>query len=133
MQQVLSNLVTNAWESLNDIQSAIQLTVSTVLPADISQSHRFPIDWQPQDTLYACLEVTDTGCGISDNDIGKIFDPFFSRKFTGRGMGLSAAMGIIRAHGGGITVASERGQGSTFQVYLPVSSDEVAALSEKQE
>ena len=133
MQQVLSNLVTNAWESLNDIQSAIQLTVSTVLPADISQSHRFPIDWQPQDTLYACLEVTDTGCGISDNDIGKIFDPFFSSKFTGRGMGLSAAMGIIRAHGGGITVASERGQGSTFQVYLPVSSDEVAALSEKQE
>ena len=125
IQQVLTNLVTNAWEAVGDGRGAIHLTVKTVSPADIPASHRFPIDWQPQDNAYACLEVADTGCGIADKDIEKLFDPFFSSKFTGRGLGLSVVLGIVRAHGGAVTVESEPGQGSTFRVFLPVSAEEV--------
>jgi len=66
------------------------------------------------------LEVADTGGGIFPDDFEKIFDPFFSSKFPGRGMGLAVALGIARAHDGAITVESELGRGSTFRVFLPV-------------
>jgi CheY-like chemotaxis protein len=125
MQQVLTNLITNAWESISDNRGAIGLTVKTVSHEDIPTSNRFPIDWQPQSIPYTCLEVSDTGHGISDRDIEKIFDPFFTTKFTGRGLGLPVVVGIVKAHGGGITVESEPEQGSTFRIYLPVSTDKL--------
>jgi len=52
--------------------------------------------------------VADAGCGIADNDIEKLFDPFYSSKFTGRGLGLSVVLGILKAHRGGVTVWSTR-------------------------
>ena len=69
--------------------------------------------------------MVDAGSGIADKDIEKLFDPFFSSKFTGRGLGLSVVLGIVRAHGGAVTVESEPGRGSTFRVFLPVSAEEV--------
>jgi PAS domain S-box-containing protein len=125
MQQILTNLITNAWESISGNQETIALTVKMVSHADIPTSKRFPIDWQPQKIAYACLEVSDTGCGITNKDIEKLFDPFFTTKFTGRGLGLPVVMGIVKAHDGGITVKSEPGQGSVFQVFLPVSTEEL--------
>jgi CheY-like chemotaxis protein len=125
IQQVLTNLVTNAWEACGDGRSAIHLTVKRVSPADIPASHRFPIDWWPHDNAYACLEVADQGSGIANKEIEKLFDPFFSSKCTGRGMGLSVVLGIVRAHRGAVTVESEPGRGSTFRVFLPVSAEEV--------
>jgi CheY-like chemotaxis protein len=71
--------------------------------------------------------VVDRGSGIAEEDIEKIFDPFFSSKFTGRGLGLPVVLGIARAHGGAVTVKSEPGRGSTFRVFLPVSNAEVAS------
>ncbi len=121
IQQVLANLVTNAWESSGEKKGAISLTVMTVPPADISATHHYPINWKSQDLTYACLEVTDTGCGMADEDIEKIFDPFFSTKFHGRGLGLPTVLGIVKAHNGVVTVLSEIGRGSTFRVFLPVS------------
>ena len=126
MHQILTNLVTNASESIADNQGTITISVKTVSSAEISLSHRFPIDWQPKETLYACLEVADTGSGITHADIEKIFDPFFTTKFVGRGLGLAAVMGIVSAHGGGITVESEVGRGSIFRVFLPVSAEAVS-------
>ena len=125
MQQILTNLITNAWESITGSQDTIALTVKMVSHADIPTSKRFPIDWQPQKIAYACLEVSDTGCGITNKDIEKLFDPFFTTKFTGRGLGLPVVMGIVKAHDGGITVKSEPGQGSVFRVFLPVSTEEL--------
>ena len=92
---------------------------------DIPAFHRFPIDWQARESVYACLEVVDTGCGITNKDIEKIFDPFFTTKFTGRGLGLSVVIGIVQAHDGGVTVESELGRGSFFRVFLPVLTEEV--------
>ena len=63
--------------------------------------------------------------GSRHENIEKLFDPFFSSKFTGRGLGLSVVLGIVRAHGGAVTVESEPGRGSIFRVFLPVSAEEV--------
>lgn len=120
---ILSNLFTNAWEALPDQQGTISLTVKTTSQWDIATPHRFPLDWQPEGDLYACLEIKDSGNGIAPEDTEKLFDPFFTRKFTGRGLGLPVALGLIRAHHGVITVESKPGEGSTFRVYLPLSTE----------
>jgi two-component system, cell cycle sensor histidine kinase and response regulator CckA len=131
IQQVLTNQATYAWEALGEGGGAIHLAVKTFPPADIPATHRFPVDWQPQDNLYACLEVTDAGCGISEKDIEKIFDPFFTAKFTGRGLGLPVVLGIIRAHSGAVTVEREAGRGTVFRVFWPVSAEEVPRQPEQ--
>jgi len=123
LQQVLTNLVTNAQDSLPENQGVIGLSIQTVSHEDISTSNRFPLEWVPQDIPYACLEISDTGCGISRKDIVKLFDPFYTTKFTGRGMGLSLTMGILKTHYGCIIVDSRPGCGSSFRVYLPVSAE----------
>ena len=126
LQQVLTNLVTNAWEAGVEGRGVVRVTVKTVLPASIPASHRFPIDWWPHETVsYACMEVVDEGSGIAAKNIETLFDPFFSTKFTGRGMGLSVVLGIVRAHAGAVTVETAPGRGSIFRVFLPVSAEEV--------
>ena len=122
IREVLTNLVTNAWESCA-AQGTVRLTLKTVTAADIPAAHRFPIGWQPHGDAYACLEVVDNGCGIAEKDLEKLFDPFFSTKLGGRGLGLPVVLGIVRAHSGAITADSEPGRGSVFQVFLPLSAE----------
>jgi len=121
IHQILSNLVTNGGESVSGSPGTITLTITTVSPEDIPTSKCIPVDWQAKDNSYACLEVSDTGCGIADVDIQKIFDPFFTTKLTGRGMGLPVVLEFVKNLGGCITVDSVPGDGSVFRVYLPVS------------
>lgn len=70
---------------------------------------------------YEFIMISDTGTGISDTVQGRIFDPFFSTKFHGRGLGLSAVFGIVHGHGGTVDVSSTMGEGSTFTLLLPSS------------
>ena len=126
IQQVIANLITNAWEAANENQGIIVLTLRSLSPDGIPAAHRFPVDWQSQDRIYACLKVSDRGCGISEQNIEKLFDPFFSSKFTGRGLGLAIVLGIVKAHDGAVTVESKAGQETTFQVFLPVSGEAVS-------
>lgn len=123
IQQVLTNLCTNAWEAIGSSRGTIRLTVKAVSAGDIPAAQRFPLDWQPQENAYACLEVTDSGCGIAGKDIEKLFDPFFSSKFTGRGLGLPVVLGVVKAYRGAVAVESKPGKGSVFRVYFPVASD----------
>ena len=123
MLQVLTNLITNACEAASENNGVIVLTVKTVSNMNILDVKRFPINWQPKEIAYSCLEVKDEGHGIQNGDIGKIFDPFFTTKLNGRGLGLPVLLGIVGTYGGGITVASKPGRGSVFRVFLPVSTE----------
>ncbi|MFA5206770.1 MAG: ATP-binding protein, partial [Lentisphaeria bacterium] len=121
MRQLLLLLLTNAWEARDgNRRHTVRLSVQAVPgPATPGGTRHFPPDWQPQPGPYACLEVADTGCGIPPEALDKLFDPFYSTKSTGRGLGLSMALGIVRTHDGAIEVTSEPGRGSVFRIYLP--------------
>ena len=118
IHQILMNLCTNAVYAMED--SGGLLTVSLFdeeLDSDVISNHP---DLKPGPHIN--LTVTDTGHGIPSNVMNKIFDPFFTTKEKGKGtgLGLSVVHGIVRGHGGDISVYSEPGKGSTFNVCLPV-------------
>jgi len=71
---------------------------------------------------YVFVEVADNGRGMETEARPRIFDPFYSTKFAGRGLGLSATLGIVRAHRGAIRVTSDPGKGSAFRLYFPCAS-----------
>jgi signal transduction histidine kinase len=121
MQKALTNLLINAVESLGEGGGFISMDVRRVSGREIPSARLFPIGWTPGDLEYACLEIRDSGCGIREEAAEKIFDPFFSSKMIGRGMGLPVAMGIVKAYQGAIAMESEPGCGSAFMVFLPVS------------
>jgi signal transduction histidine kinase len=121
LRLVLSNLVINAAEAVTDGPGRLEVTVRTVAAADLPAANRFPVDWQPTAPAYACLQVADNGSGIDPDDIDQLFDPFFTSKFTGRGLGLAVVLGVVKAGGGAVAVTSEAGRGSVFAVYLPLA------------
>jgi PAS domain S-box-containing protein len=118
IQQVVMNLITNASEALGDKEGTIRVSVTRV---------------QSSQSDYVRLEVSDTGCGMTEEIQTRIFDPFFTTKFAGRGLGLAAVQGIIRNHGGAITVTSAPGQGSRFEVLLPCAHQAVVGGTEVPE
>jgi PAS domain S-box-containing protein len=124
LRQVVMNLVINASEALGDAPGDIR--ISTYLgrpqPATAALSHVFELPARD----CVCLEIADTGSGMSAATLARIFDPFFTTKFTGRGLGLAAVLGIVRAHHGALTVESAPGRGSVFRLYLPISLRHVA-------
>lgn len=120
LQQVLANLVTNAAEAMAGREGPVRVRLSIQASADFPLARGFPVDWRPTTAECACLEVVDTGHGIAEPDLDLLFDPFFTTRFTGRGLGLPVALGIVQAHGGAIAVASRPGGGSTFRVFLPL-------------
>ena len=129
IQQMITQLVTNAHESMNKQPGSVHLAVKTVFSDQIPKTFRFPVEWEPAATSYACLEVSDSGCGISGKNMEEIFDPFFSTNFTGRGLGLPVVLGIANAHHGGITVESSLEKGSTFRVFLPLATEAAGAAT----
>lgn len=124
VRQALTNLITNAREAIGDVDGEIRISVRAAQDADIVTTAIWPPDWKPNVKAYAALEVTDTGRGMPAGDIGKVMDPFFSTKFTGRGIGLPVVSGIAQAHGGAVAIESEPGVGSTFQVLFPLTNKE---------
>ena len=131
MQQVLTHLITNGWESIGHSAGTVTLATRIIPASEIPKSHLTPVGWKPAADAFSCLEVTDTGCGMTEEDLDKIFDPFFTTKFTGRGLGLAVVLGMVKAWGGAIGVESKLNQGSTFRIFLPLITDELPHLSEK--
>jgi two-component system, cell cycle sensor histidine kinase and response regulator CckA len=121
VRQVLENLVTNAWEACDPKGGTIRIAVREVLPDALPATDRFPVGWSPTARRYAILSVRDPGSGIDRRHVEQIFDPFFSGKEYGRGLGLSVALGAVKAHEGAIAVTHLPEGGTSMEVCLPVS------------
>jgi PAS domain S-box-containing protein len=127
MRQVIMNLITNSADSLGE--HAGQIVVRTGTREVEREALVSPfIEDTPQAGSFAFLEVEDDGCGMSRATLERMFEPFYSTKFTGRGLGLSAVLGIVRAHRGTIQVESHPEHGSLFRVLLPDTSGEPVNL-----
>ena len=118
IQQVIMNLVTNASDAIGDREGTIRLATSV---AELDRPYLDQL-YHGQDLspgTYVALEVSDTGSGMSTEVQGRIFEPFFTTKVTGRGLGLSATLGILKGHHAGIRIYSEPGRGTTFRLLFP--------------
>jgi CheY-like chemotaxis protein len=130
------NLVTNAAEALGPDSRRIDVRTK-MLAADRDLLRTFHLGSHLEEGRHVCIEVSDDGEGIDESVRERIFDPFFSTKLTGRGLGLAVVLGIVQSHGGALQIESERGRGTTFRIILPpargaVLDDvpEIAQLSE---
>ena len=132
VEQILTNLALNAGEAIGEQEGDINVLVNVVASAGIQKSSIFPVDWTPKAESYACLSISDSGCGMDTATLETIFDPFFSTKFTGRGLGLSVALGLVRAHKGAISVESQLAQGSTFRLFFPLAAEETLPPGEEE-
>jgi len=141
IKEVIENILSNAMESLDDASGAIEITFDKAF----FTCNSFPIPFQGehlQDGMYVYCQVKDSGHGIEPEDLQHLFDPFYTTRFVGRGLGLPLTVGILWAHRGAITVESTPGRGTTVRILLPAipssvqqstplqdAADEIAPLS----
>ncbi len=118
LRQVLINLVANAGEALTERDGRVVLRAGSQRCDRDYLATCYPDDHLPTG-VYAFFEVEDEGCGMNAITRAHLFDPFFSTKFTGRGLGLAAVLGVVRGHRGAVDVRSEPGRGTTIRVLLP--------------
>ena len=130
IMQIAMNLVVNSRDALPDGGTVILRTENR----EVAEEDRSDL---PNSRVgkFVCFSVSDTGCGMNDNQLAHLFDPFYTTKPLGEGtgLGLSLVYGIVEEHGGWVSVSSKPGQGSVFQVFLPVFDESVATRSAAQE
>jgi PAS domain S-box-containing protein len=129
IRQVIMNLITNASDAIGanggriDVVTGRQQVTRAYL-ADACVGADLP------EGEFVFAEVRDTGCGMDGATLARIFDPFFTTKTTGRGLGLAAALGIVRGHRGAIKIVSQQGRGTTFRVLLPTCHTPVGTAAQ---
>jgi len=126
LRQVVMNLITNASDAIGDQQGVIEIATGVVEIGPSASAAGSSGSALSQGT-YAFLEVSDTGGGMDQETQTLIFDPFYTTKQTGRGLGLASVLGIVKGHNGEIRVSSNPGQGTTFTVLLPTTPAKPAA------
>ncbi len=120
LEQVLQSLVANAAEAIGGRQGQVTIAAGAA-HLDRQYLASTYIDEDLPDGEYVSIEVQDDGAGMDATTAARIFDPFFTTKFAGRGLGLAAALGIVRGHRGAINVYSELGHGTVVKVLLPAA------------
>jgi PAS domain S-box-containing protein len=132
LRQVIVNLITNASEALGKRKGTISVSTGVVAADGAYLADAYgAVD--PNETEYVYLEVADSGCGIDEATQARIFEPFYSTKVSGRGLGLAAALGIVQGHRGVIKLTSEPGRGTTFRVLLPRAQPVAEVVPEEGE
>jgi signal transduction histidine kinase len=122
IRDALERLVTNAGEAIDDVAGGdVVLSVEKANHEQIMGWRTYPPEWAPSDGPYASLTVRDTGSGVTNEVLERLFDPFFSTKLLGRGLGLALVLSVARSLGGGVAVETVPGRGSTFRLLLPVA------------
>jgi len=129
-QQVVLNFIVNASEAIGDKKGHI-IVESQVVAMNKESLLNYHNGKGMKETDYVSLTVRDTGCGMNQYTLDKVFDPFFSTKNKGNGLGLSATLGIIQQHYGGIGVTSELGKGSCFEILFPVALEQKEVKKEQ--
>ncbi|MFA7406019.1 MAG: cache domain-containing protein [Pelobacteraceae bacterium] len=119
LQQVIMNLITNAAEAIGCEPGSIVISTG-VEECDKKQLAHSRLEKKAQPGRYVYISVTDSGCGMNEEMQQRIFEPFYTTKFTGRGLGMASVMGIIKSHNGAILLRSEPGCGTSFKVLLPI-------------
>ena len=118
LQQVVLNLLVNASDAMKETGGTVRVQLGARALTAAAASELEPATARPA-LAYAFVRVSDEGCGMDRDTLSHVFDPFFSTKGAGRGLGLAAALGIARSHGGGFAVESEAGRGTVFTLFLP--------------
>gem|GEM_PF-1303708 len=121
LRQVVMNLVINAAESIDAADGAVRVRVQA-RAVDAAELGSCVVGADEAPGTYLALEVTDTGCGMDAATLSRVFEPFFTTKFAGRGLGMAAVQGIVRAHRGAIQIASLERRGTTITVLLPLAA-----------
>ncbi len=130
--QALVNIITNAAEAIGDKRGTITIEAGRIEADGALFQNTIGGDEAVPGT-YCFIKVSDTGCGMAPDVEDKAFDPFFSTKFTGRGLGLPATLGIVKGHQGALELETAQGQGTTVTIYLPVfGTDSLARLVKEQ-
>ena len=121
IQKLITNLVLNSTDALTGNNGIVKIETGTAsLTSNDLRSMQVSGESAPGDFVF--VDVSDTGSGIESSLLGRIFEPFFTTKMFGRGMGLSAVLGIARNHHAAIHVSSSPGMGSSFRVFFPLAS-----------
>ena len=128
LQQVIMNLITNAAEAIGSEPGSILIATGVQECSQELLSHS-RLESKPHPGRYVYIDVTDSGCGMDKDTQQRVFEPFYTTKFTGRGLGMSSVMGIIKSHNGAILLYSEPGLGSTFKILLPTVEERGDAAS----
>lgn len=128
IQQVIMNLVINAAESLQEQPGIVTITTG-IQSCDQSCLAASRLNEKAAPGHYLFLEVSDNGCGMSKETLKRLFDPFYTTKFAGRGLGMSAVKGIIKTHGGALFVESAPRSGTTFRVLFPILESALPATA----
>jgi two-component system, cell cycle sensor histidine kinase and response regulator CckA len=118
LRQLVANLVANAVES-GAKNVHVRTQQANLDERAASDLHRTPGLAAGQ---YAMLEIRDSGTGMAEQTLARAFEPFFSTKFAGRGLGLAVVLGVLRTHGGGLDLETTPGRGTTVRVYLPAAA-----------
>ncbi len=121
IEQVVVNLVRNATEAITHDSGKIEVVLQTIVLDGSRPQGLIGLDVPPPGE-YAKLSVKDNGTGISHEVLQKMFEPFMTTKFAGRGLGLAASLGIVRAHGGYLRIDTAVGTGTEFVVLIPLAA-----------
>lgn len=124
LRQVIMNLVINGAEACGDSTGSVRVELAAA-EVDQRRVDRALLAERCKPGSFVSVEVADTGCGLAPDQLQRIFDPFYTTKFTGRGLGLAAVQGILRGHGALLELESEVGGGTTFRVLWPALADAV--------
>jgi signal transduction histidine kinase/ActR/RegA family two-component response regulator len=122
IQQVIMNLLLNAAESIEPGREGRVTVITSERLATESELRGMLSSGNSQPGTYAELDVSDNGCGMDSATQERMFEPFYTTKFTGRGLGLSAVLGIVRSSGGALNVESQQGTGTRIRILLPTTT-----------
>lgn len=126
MEQAVANLISNAVEAIGDNPGSVVCRTRAVCLTKQARTQHPHLKGETQ----AVLTVEDSGCGMTQEQLVRVFEPFYTTKFQGRGLGLAAVYGIAKNHGGLVAATSSPGKGSIFELYLPMTDTLVLSAPE---